>query len=106
MLTEQNQLKQAANVLERLNYIYPLDAELHQQLGDLYEKLGDKQGAITEYRALVAMKPVDLAGSHYRLARAYANANQKSNALDQVYLALEVAPGFKEAQQLLLKLSD
>ncbi len=106
MLAARNQFKQAADALERLNYIYPLDADLHAQLGDLYEKLGDKAGAITEYRALVAMKPVDLAGAHLRLARAYRSSNQKEKALDQVYLSLELAPGYKEAQQLLLELAN
>lgn len=106
LLQARNQWKEAADALERLNYIYPLDASLHEQLGDLYAKLGDKQGAITEYRALVAMKPVDLAGAHFRLARAYKANNQKEKALDQVYLALELAPGYKEAQQLLLELAN
>ncbi len=106
LLSSRNQFQQAANALERLNYIYPLDAELHAQLGDLYAKLGDKQGAITEYRALVAMKPVDLAGAHFQLARAYKASNLKDKALDQVYLALELAPGYKEAQQLLLELAN
>ncbi|MCW5962686.1 MAG: tetratricopeptide repeat protein [Bryobacterales bacterium] len=106
LLAARNQLKEAADALERLNYIYPLDAELHAQLGDLYAKLGNKQGAITEYRALVAMKPVDLAGAHFRLARAYKVSNQNDKALDQVYLALELAPGYKEAQQLLLELAN
>lgn len=106
LLVNQNQLKQAADALERLNYIYPLDAGLHAQLGDLYAKLGDTKGAITEFQALVAMKPIDLAGAHFRLASAYKASSQNDKALDHVYLALELAPGYKEAQQLLLQLAN
>jgi len=51
------------------------------------------------------MKPIDMAGAHYRLATAYKATNQPQKALDEVYLALELAPGFKDAQKLLLELS-
>lgn len=104
LLVARNRHKEAADALARLNFIYPLDAGLHQQLGDLYAKLGDKQGALTEYSALVAMKPIDMAGARYRLATAYKSSNRPKEALEQVYLALELAPGFKEAQRLLLEL--
>lgn len=105
MLVEAKRDKEAADVLARLNYIYPLDTDLHEKLGSLYAKLGDKRGAITEFSALVAMKPVDLAGAHLQLAKAYRANNQVEQATDQVYLALEVAPGYKEAQKVLLELT-
>ncbi len=105
MLAEANREKEAADVLARLNYIYPLDTGLHEKLGGLYAKLGDKRGAITEFRALVAMKPGDLAGAHLQLAKAYRANHQLKEATDQVYLALEVAPGYKEAQKVLLELT-
>jgi len=105
LLVDAGRNTDAAGVLERLNFIYPQDAALHQQLGDLYATLGNKQGALTEFHALVAMKPIDMAGAHYRLATAYKATNQPQKALDEVYLALELAPGFKDAQKLLLELS-
>ncbi|MDZ7640298.1 MAG: tetratricopeptide repeat protein [Bryobacterales bacterium] len=106
LLSEKQRDKEAADVLARLNFIYPLDTDLHEKLGTLYAKLGNKRGAITEFNALVAMKPVDLAGAHLRLAKAYRANNQKEQATDHVFLALEVAPGFKEAQKLLLELTS
>ncbi len=105
LLVTRNQHAEAADALERLNFIYPMDAALHQQLGDLYAKLGDKRGALVEFRALVAMKPIDMAGARYRLATAYKANNQPDKALDEVYAALELAPGFKDAQRLLLELN-
>ena len=56
-------------------------------------------GAIREYQALLALKPLDQATSHYQLARAYRRANQMDEARDQVLLSLEAAPGYKPAQK-------
>jgi tetratricopeptide (TPR) repeat protein len=105
LLTAQKRDKEAADVLARINHIYPLDPKLHDNLGGLYAKLGNKKGAITEFNALVAMKPVDLAGAHLKLAKAYRANNQTEEATNQVFLALEVAPGYKEAQKVLLELT-
>lgn len=105
LLTAEKRDKEAADVLARINHIYPLDPELHEKLGGLYAKLGNKKGAITEFNALVAMKPVDLAGAHLKLAKAYRANNQTEEATNQVFLALEVAPGYKEAQKVLLELT-
>jgi tetratricopeptide (TPR) repeat protein len=95
----------AAKTLHRINYIYPQDEELHLKLGNLYLDLGDKSGAIREFEALVASKPLDQAGSRYLLARAYQGANRLDDAKDQVVQALEAAPGFRPAQKLLLELN-
>lgn len=95
----------AAKNLQRVNYIYPQDEALHRKLGTLYLELGDKPGAVREFEALVASKPTDQAGSRYLLARAYADANRIEDAKDQVLQALEVAPGYRPAQKLLLELN-
>ena len=54
---------------------------------------------------MIASKPVDLAGAHYELARALAAAHRTDDARDEVVSALELAPGFKPAQKLLLELN-
>src|SRR6202162_76951 len=54
--------KKAAAALDRLNYIYPEDEELHRRLGDLWLAQNNVPGAIREYKALIATKPVDAAG--------------------------------------------
>lgn len=96
--------KEAAATLERLNYIYPQDEDLHRRLGSLYLDLGDPKTAVREYHAVVAMKPLDVASARYDLARAMKAAGRTDEARDQVLLALEAAPGFKAAQRLLLEL--
>lgn len=97
--------KQAAATLERLNLIYPVDPELHQRLGALLLANGDAEGAVREYRVLVAEKPIDVAGAHYELAKACQAAGHKDEAKDEVLTALEAAPNYKPAQRLLLELS-
>ena len=102
---EAGEPKKAAATLERLNYIYPQDEELHRRLGELWLAQNNAAGAIREYQAVLAMKPGDQAGAHYLLAKAMHQASRNDDAREQVFLALEVAPGFKPAQQLLLELS-
>jgi Tfp pilus assembly protein PilF len=54
----------------------------------------------------VATKPLDQAGAHYDLARAYHAAKQDAKAREEVETSLEAAPSFKPAQKLLLQLSS
>ena len=105
MQTTEGMKAAAAKTLHRINYIYPHDQDLHRKLGDLYLDLGNKAGAVREFEALVAMKPLDQAGARYALARAYKTANRIDDAKDQVLQSLEAAPGFRPAQKLLLELN-
>lgn len=104
--TELGQKKEAAESLNRINLIYPVQAaDLHDRLGQLYLDLGNLNGAIRELRAVVYSKPLDQATARYQLARALAAANRIDEAQEEVVSALEVAPGYKPAQKLLLELS-
>jgi len=105
LLVEAGNKKEAAAVLDRLNYIEPVDEDLHRRLGDLWLSLGNIPGAIREYRAVLAKAPTDPAASHFDLARAYCAANRLTDAKDEVLLSLEAAPGYRPAQKMLLELS-
>jgi tetratricopeptide (TPR) repeat protein len=98
--------ERAIGALEEINLIYPEDLEVHQKLGALLLKASRSSDAIQEYRAALALKPADVAESHLDLARALSAAHQTAEAKDQVLLALEAAPNFKPAQQLLLQLTQ
>jgi len=102
---EQGRERDAAATLERLNLIYLEDEDAHQKLGDLYLDLKNGPGAAREFQAVLAGKPVDVAGAHYGLARAFVMAKRTDDAREEVVSALEAAPGFKPAQKLLLELS-
>jgi len=98
---------EAAATLARLNYIYPVkDEDLHRRLGDLYFTLAQYDGAIREYTALVASNPLDKAGAQFSLAQAYFAGKQKDKAEENVLAALEIAPGYRPAQKLLLQLQQ
>jgi len=98
---------ESAATLERLNYVYPVkDEELHQRLGDLLYAQKQFDGAVREYNAVVASRPVDKAGAEFKLAQAYLGAGQKDKAQESVLAALETAPGYRPAQKLLLQLQE
>jgi tetratricopeptide (TPR) repeat protein len=103
LLTAAKQETEAARVLEALLYIAPLDAEVHQKLGSLY--LAAKQGApaAREFQALLAGKPVDEASAHFQLAQAYRVEGRAAQAREELLAALEIAPGFRPAQKMLLE---
>jgi len=105
MQSEAGKKREAAATLERLNLIYLEDEGAHQRLGKLYMELKNPTGAIREYQAQLAVGTVDPAGAQFGLAQAYQAANRPEEALDAVYAALEVAPGFKPAQALLRELN-
>jgi hypothetical protein len=50
------------------------------------------------------MYPHDLSDAHYRLAKAYFAAEDRPRSREHLLYALEIAPGFREAQQLLLEI--
>ena len=103
----QGQADEAVATLERLNYIYPVkDEELHHRLGDLLFKATQYNGAIREYNALAASNPVDKAGAQFSLAQAYFAAGKRDQAEECVLAALEIAPGYRPAQKLLLQLQQ
>jgi tetratricopeptide (TPR) repeat protein len=98
--------QEAAATLDRINYIYPMNEDLHRQLGDLWFAQDNYQGAIREYGAVVAMHPLDKASAQFSLAQAYYANGQKDQAETNVLAALEAAPDFRPAQKLLLQIED
>jgi glutathione S-transferase len=96
--------KEAADTLDQLNFIYPEDEEMHRKLGELWLAQGNNAGAVREFSAVVAMKPLDTASAQYDLAKAYLAVGDKAKAEESVLASLEAAPGFKPAQKMLLEI--
>jgi tetratricopeptide (TPR) repeat protein len=96
--------KDAMATLERINYIYPEDENLHRKLGDLLLAQGNPKASVREFNAVLAMKPLDTASAHFDVAKAYLASGDKTKAEENVLAALELAPGFKPAQKLLLEI--
>ena len=77
---------------------------MHKLAGDVYLEQGNAAEASREYRAVIALAPADLAAAHYDLARSLEAGGNRADARREVLHALEIAPGFEKAQELLLKL--
>ncbi len=96
--------EQAAAALERMIYIYPLEIAMHQELSALYGELEDHPRAIRERKAVVALRPVDMAEALYQLALAEYHGDELAAARRSILRSLEIAPGYPDAQELLLKI--
>ena len=103
-LHEAGRPEDAIAVYDDLIMVTPLDAEVHTTLGDWMLAEGRADGALREYRALMAMQPHDMAGTHYRLASAYLELEDQARTREHLLYALEIAPHYREAQQLLLEI--
>ncbi|HLV01474.1 MAG TPA: tetratricopeptide repeat protein [Acidobacteriota bacterium] len=104
MLEERGQVKEAAEYLEQSMFVDPSNRQSHQRLGETYLAIGEPEKAIREFSLLLHLEPVDRANAHYWIARALQETGKTSEARKHVLLSLEVAPGFEQAQKLLLEL--
>ncbi len=95
----------AVKMLELSVYINPYDQKVQEWLGEAAMKAEDWSTAITAYRVLVGLNTTDPAGVHYELARAWLASGQIREAKRETLRALEIAPSFVEAQELLLKIA-
>jgi cellulose synthase operon protein C len=91
------------DALERAVWIWPYDVALHTRLAELYAELGRGEDVVRERRAIVALQPVERADAYYRLALAEYEAGDRAAARRSVLRALDIAPGFEAAQELLLR---
>ncbi|QEF99215.1 tetratricopeptide repeat protein [Stieleria maiorica] len=93
-------LESAAQALE----IQPFSQAVHQSLVTACRELGQSEKAINSLRALQAMDPVDVAGLNYQLAESLAAAGDVDAATRHLVDALLIAPRYRDAHHLLLKL--
>ena len=103
-LHEAGRPEDAIAVYNDLIMVTPLDAEVHTALGDWMLAEGMAEGALREFQALLAMNPHDLAGTHYRLATTFSELEDQARTREHLLYALEIAPHYREAQQLLLEI--
>ena len=94
----------AVAAMERTMWMTPFDGAVHDSLAVLASANRMHAAAIRSRRALVALRPTDRAEALYQLARAYADGGDVSAARREVLRALDLAPNFEKAQELLLSL--
>jgi tetratricopeptide (TPR) repeat protein len=93
-------------VYERVAAVDPFDSEAQSALGRLAMQRGDWDVAVGAFRAVIALKPVDQAGAHTDLAESYLKSGRRADARKQVLAALEIAPSYQRAQDLLLSIAE
>ena len=92
----------AINVLEAVVLVSPLDESVHAELGDLLLETRPED-ALTEFTVLAALEPHDQASVNLRFAKAHLALDDTDKATEYLLYALEIAPHYREAQQLLLE---
>jgi tetratricopeptide (TPR) repeat protein len=88
---------------ELIAQLDPFDSANHTKLGRLKLQASDAKTAVREFRAAVAAGSLDPASAHSDLAESYLAVGDKAQARRAVLAAIEVAPAYPRAQELLLK---
>jgi tetratricopeptide (TPR) repeat protein len=105
LLDQLGRRQEAIETLEEALQVSMYDIAIHQKLAEWSLDAGKTQEAVQEFRAVLALDPPDKAEAHYRLATAYQKLADPPSARREVLQALEIAPGYRPAQQLLLELA-
>jgi len=92
--------------LKSIVAIDPFDGAAHATLGRLALEAKRVDEAIRMFRVALATKPLDRASAHVDLAEALAEGGQRDEAKREALAALEIAPTFTRAQDLLLRLAQ
>jgi tetratricopeptide (TPR) repeat protein len=99
-----NNAPQLMKVYQLISSLDPFDSANHSALGRLKMKAGDPTTAAREFRAAIAAGSLDAAAAHCDLAESYIASGDRTMAKKEAIAAMEVAPGYPRAQDLLLKL--
>ena len=84
----------------------PFDAKAQAALGRLALKRKDTATAVRAFRSALATNPADRASAHTDLAEALMSAGQLKEAKSETLNALEIAPSYDRALDLLLKINE
>ena len=91
---------------ERLVELDPFDPSGHAGLGQLAMRAKNPRVAIREFKVALSIGPPDRASAHCDLAEGYLAAGQPAEAKREALAALEIAPSYERAQDILLKAID
>ena len=106
LYSDANRTADAIYSIERALLIHPFDIELHRQLAELYESRLAWTDAIEARAAVVSLDMSDPAQARYLLARAYHASGDLQAARRSTIDALELAPMYEEALELLLRIRE
>ncbi len=96
--------QQALDALQASFFISPFDYKLHTQAGELSAGLKDYPRALAEFQVALALSPPNIAEANYNVASAYFALGRQPEAKRSILRALEAAPRYEKAQELLLRI--
>jgi cellulose synthase operon protein C len=96
----------AARALEGAVLVYPYDIQVLERLAGHHGEVGRHEREVRARRAVLALGPVDRPGALHRLGEAQLAAGDLAAARRSALAALELAPRFGEAQELLLRVVE
>jgi len=102
---ENDRLDEAEAVFMSTNWANPFREDVHTSLGDLYMETDKPSQALSEYEVLLALDPLDKASANYRVASAWHALDNADKTMEFLMTALDIAPQYRPAQQLLLEMS-
>jgi len=85
-------------------YVAPFDYALHTKAGELSLESKDYARALSEFQVTLALQPPNMAEANYNVATAYYSLGKQPEAKKAVLRALEAAPRYEKAQELLLQI--
>jgi tetratricopeptide (TPR) repeat protein len=88
--------------LDRIVALDPFDSSAHSASGRMALKRRDQAAAMREFRAALQTGAADKAAAHCDLGESYLLAGMKAEAKREALAALEIAPSYERAQELLL----
>ena len=106
LYAEDGDTERALVYLARSLTVEPYDVPTLDRLAELYDAKGRHAQAVEARRAILALSPVDKANAYFELAQSLYNNNEITAAKRAVLQSLELAPGYREAQKLLLACVD
>lgn len=92
--------------IDRAIEVDPYQAEVHHLRARHANAVGDSQQAVTEYEVLMELDITDPVEARTDLAQAYLNNRQFEEARQNILFALENAPSYRRAQEVLLEAID
>jgi tetratricopeptide (TPR) repeat protein len=103
---EAGDIEKANYFLDRALQIDPYRIDVHRLKAQYAELIEDPQLAVVEHEVLVKLDINDPVEAQTNLAEAYLNNGQIDDAKRNVLTALEIAPSYLRAQQILLRSVD
>jgi tetratricopeptide (TPR) repeat protein len=92
-------------VYERIVALDPFDKDARAALGRIALQRNEAEFAAREFRTVIALKPIEPAVAHTDLAESYLKLGKRDDAKKQALAALEIAPTYARAQDILLQLT-